>query len=142
MPVSKYNPEGYYDPTAYQALNKVLDDQRKANFRPVVFICSPFSENSRINKRRARQYCLFAIRENAIPIAPRLYFPKFLDENDEDERELGLFMGSVLLSKCRELWWFGDEITPEMKREIEKARFREMRIRHFTLDLKEVPADE
>lgn len=141
MPVSKYNPEGYYDPTAYQALNNILDE-RKNNFRPIVYICSPFAGNARTNKRRARQYCLFAIQANAIPVAPNLYFPKFLDENDEDARELGQFMALVLLTKCRELWWFGDEITPQMRREIEKAKYRQIPVRHFTLDLKEVTPDE
>ena len=57
---------------------------------------------------------------------------------DPDEREDGLFMGLVLLSKCRELWVFGDNISSGMQAEISKAKSRNMPVRYFTNDLKEV----
>ena len=40
MGVSKYNSEGYYDPTAYEALTKVAQEEKAARYRPLVYICS------------------------------------------------------------------------------------------------------
>ena len=41
MGVSKYNSEGYYDPTAYEALAKITQEEQAARYRPLVFICLP-----------------------------------------------------------------------------------------------------
>ena len=46
MSVNKRNSEGYYDPTAYEALVKIEREARQAHaFRPMVYICSPLSGN-------------------------------------------------------------------------------------------------
>ena len=79
---------------------------------------------------------LFAVEKNCIPMAPHLLFPQFMDE--ATERWLGLKMGIVLLSKCEQVWVFGDVISEGMTAEIEKAKKQHKRIRFFTEDLKEV----
>ena len=38
MGVSKYNSEGYYDPTAYEALAKITQEEKAARYRPLVYI--------------------------------------------------------------------------------------------------------
>ena len=43
MSVSKYNSEGYYDPTTHAALTNIENEEKRARFRPIVYICSPFS---------------------------------------------------------------------------------------------------
>ena len=43
MGVSRYNSEGYYDPTAYEALTKVTQEEKAVRYRPRVYICSPYS---------------------------------------------------------------------------------------------------
>ncbi|WP_456064401.1 hypothetical protein [Clostridium prolinivorans] len=43
MSISKFNAEGYYDPTAYEALLRIEREARKAPYRPMVFICSPYA---------------------------------------------------------------------------------------------------
>ena len=40
MGVSKYNSEGYYDPTAYEALAKITQEEKAARYRPLVYILS------------------------------------------------------------------------------------------------------
>ena len=74
--------------------------------------------------------------EGAFP-SPHLYFTRFLDETNPQDRELGLFMGRVLLTKCVELWVFGSRVTAGMEREIAKAEERSMPIRYFTEDMEE-----
>ena len=54
-----------------------------------VFICSAFRGDVEENIRKAREYCRWAAMEyGAIPIAPHLLFPQFLDDNDPVNAEL------------------------------------------------------
>ena len=135
---SKRNSEGYFDPTAYEALSKIEREAKAHAFRPMVYICSPLSGNIAANQKNARRYCRFAVDSGCIPLAPHLYFPQFMDDGDGAERDLALFMDIVLLSKCSEMWVFGERISKGMSIEIEKARWKGQTIRWFTNDCKEV----
>lgn len=146
MKFSKFNHEGYWDPTTHEALTNIEKDRRAAriaaipkspSFRPIVFICSPYADDPINNERRAIRYCRFAVRRGCIPIAPHIYFTRFLDDRNPEDRRLGLFMGQVLLSKCVELWVFGDRITDGMEQEILKAEERGMPIRYFDESMEE-----
>lgn len=138
MSVSKFNSEGYYDPTTYEALSNIEKEERKARFRPVVYICSPFSGDTTRNVENTRRYCRFAVDTGHCPYAPHLFLPQFMDDDDPDDRELALFMGIIMLTKCAELWVFGDRISKGMAQEIRKAEARNMIIRYFTTDCEEV----
>ena len=139
MSVNKRNSEGYYDPTAYEALVKIEREARQAHaFRPMVYICSPLSGSIAANQRSARRYCRFAVDGGYIPLAPHLYFPQFMDDGSGAERDLALFMDIVLLSKCDQLWVFGDRVSKGMSIEIEKAKRKGQPIRWFTTKCKEV----
>lgn len=50
----------------------------------------------------------------------------------EEERELALFFGQVMLDKCAEVWVFGDNISDGMQSEIERAKEKKKKIRYFT----------
>ena len=136
MSISKKNSEGYSDPTAYTALTAVLKEEKVKNqpYRPLVFICSPFAGDVERNIENARRFSRFAVEQGAIPVAPHLLYPQFMDDNDKDERTLGLFFGSVLLSKCDAVWVFGEKISPGMKQELIKASKWNKPIRYFSAD--------
>jgi hypothetical protein len=138
MGVSKLNNEGYHDPTAYEALSAVEREIKRKPYRPLVFICSPLAGNIEKNLDNARRYSKFAVEQGAIPLAPHLLFPQFLDENDKAQRELGIFFGLVLLGKCDEMWVFGGQISQGMGIEIAKARKRGLPIRRFSEQCQEV----
>ncbi len=138
MTISKYNAEGYYDPTTYAALTNIEMEEKSARFRPLVYICSPYSGDVESNIANARRYCRFAVDSGYLPQAPHLFFPQFMDDADESERDLALFMNIVILTKCAELWVFGETISPGMAREIRKAEMRCMSIRYFTTECEEV----
>jgi len=140
MSVSKFNPEHYYDPTAYEALTAIQREEwKKAHpYRPLVFICSPFAGDMEQNTENARQYSRFAVERGAIPFAPHLLYPQFMDERDKEQRALGLFFGKVWLCKCDELWVFGGYTSPGMKMELAKARQKGLRVRFFDENCKEV----
>ena len=119
------NASGYVDPTAFEALQDILREDRakRLGYMPLTYICSPYKGDVKENVHNARRYCAFALSQGALPVAPHLLFPQFLGtEETEETRELALHMGLILLSKCREPWFFGDTVSEGMKREISRAR--------------------
>lgn len=136
-----YNHEGYFDPTAFEALSHIEEEAKATQYKPLVYICSPFTGDMEHNAERARGYCRFAVSQNCIPIAPHLIFPQFMEESDPEQRRLGIFYGLVLQGKCKEVWVFGDRVTQGMAVEIEKAKQRGMRLRYFSHRCVEVTAE-
>lgn len=138
---SLYNAEGYFSPTEYEAMTRIEKVERAAArtaaFRPIVYICSPYSGDIERNTENARRYSRFAVDQHCLPITPHIYFTQFMNGTIPDERETALFMNLVLMSKCAELWVFGDVISKGMKAEIDRAKRKHMKIRYFTESLEE-----
>ena len=134
------NSEGYPDPTAGEALSRIASNEKQSlrAFRPIVYICSPFSGDVEGNVAAARRYSRFAVDKGYIPIAPHLLFPQFLDGDDPAERELGLCFGNALMSKGAEVWVFGSRISCGMEAEIKRAKWKDYRLRYFTEKCQEV----
>lgn len=109
---------------------------RAENFRPMIFICSPFAGDEAKNIVNARKYSRYAFDSGYLPITPHLLFPQYLDERTE--RREGIHMGIVLMGKCEEVWVFGNQMTSGMVRELEKEKLWRKPIRFFYKDCKEV----
>ena len=136
---SKYNSEGYYDPTTYEALSSIENEERSLRtFRPIVYICSPYAGDVETNVQKARRYCRFAVDKGYIPIAPHLLFTQFLNDDSPKERQLGIFFGNAVMSKCSEVWVFGEHISNGMEAEIKRAKRKNYRLRYFNEDSEEV----
>ena len=134
MENDRLNNEGYSDPTPHKAMRNISKEEKKTSslgFRPVVYICSPFRGDIEKNTENARRYCGFAITRGAIPFAPHLLYPQFMDDDKAEDRKLALFMGQVMLDKCAELWVFGTVISEGMRSEIDRAQLKEKKIRYF-----------
>lgn len=139
MGISKFNSEGYYDPTAYDALSVIEAEEKSLRaFRPIVYICSPYAGDVANNIEAARKYSRFAVDNGYIPVAPHLLFPQFLNDTDPKERELGLFFGNAIMSKCAEVWVFGSTISRGMEAEIKRAKWKDYRLRYFNENCEEV----
>lgn len=134
MGISKYNSEGYADPTAHEAVRNIEKEQKK--WRPLVYICSPYSGDVAGNTEKARRYSRFAVDKGAIPLTAHLLLPQFMSE--KNERDLALFMDMVLMNKCEEVWVFGKDITSGMAAEIAMAKKKNMTIRYFAENCKEI----
>ena len=132
MGVGYRNPEGYADPVPYQAISNMDKEQKR--YMPMVYICSAYSGDVEGNTEKARRYSRFAVDAGRIPIAPHLLLPQFMEE--ESERELAMFMDIAILSKCRELWVFGNP-TAGMLNEIAYAERKQMTIKYFNEECKE-----
>ena len=135
-----YNAEGYADPTACAAFQNIRRaenalKQEQRIYRPLVYICSPFSadtdEGLERNIENARKYSRFAVSKNTIPITPHLLYPQYMDDKVPEERSLAMHFNFVLLKHCRELWVFGDKVSKGMGEEIRKAEKWQMKVRCF-----------
>lgn len=138
--IDKKNAEGYMDLTTHHALTKIEKEEKAARraacFRPLVYVCSPYSGDIDGNTEKARLYSRFAVDKGAIPLTVHLLFPQFVSE--ETERPLAIYMGSIVLAKCQEVWVFGSRISEGMAAEIVRAKKLEKKIRYFTEQLEEV----
>ena len=134
------NSEGYPDPTAGEALSRIAANEKQSlrAFRPIVYICSPYAGEIEKNVKAAQGYSRFAVEKGYIPIAPHLLFPQFLNDANPKERQLGLFFGNALMSKCSEVWVFGSRISAGMEAEINRAKWKNYRLRYFTETCEEV----
>lgn len=111
--------------------------QPSLNYRPLVYVCSPYAGDIEANIENARKYSRFVVDMGCIPVTPHLLYPQFLDDAVAEERNLGMFFGYVLMDKCREIWVFGETISSGMAAEISRARLKGYQIRYFTSDLTE-----
>jgi hypothetical protein len=63
-----------------------------------------------------------------------------MNDSNEKERDLAIFMDIILMGKCQEVWVLGDVISRGMSIEIEKAKKRRQPVRYFNKDFEEVDA--
>ena len=62
MNIDKFNSEGYYDPISYEAMTNVAKADKQSAFRPLVYICSPFSGDTERNSEQAAALPMSRIR--------------------------------------------------------------------------------
>ena len=101
--------------------------------KPLIYICSPLKGDERRNIEKANYYARYVYSQGCIPLAPHVIFTQFLDDNDPKERKDGMAMGIDLLERCAELWVFGTNISKGMRKEIDYARKRQIKIRWIVL---------
>ena len=89
--------------------------------RRKIYVASRYAGDVDANVKAAIGYCRLVIDKGYMPIASHLLYPQILNDNDPEERKLGLMFGLALLRECDEVWVFG-EVSPGVSREIEEAR--------------------
>jgi len=144
--ISKYNKSGCYDPTAHIALTRVSKSEKVAKRKPplpairsasrskprqLVYIASPYRGNEALNKMNAKRYCHYAVQKGKFPIAPHIWMPQFLDDDNAAERSLAINAGLFFLQQCTEVWVFGNTVTEGMKGELLAAQRMGKTIRYF-----------
>lgn len=130
------NSEGYTDITPYAAMCSMEREKRK--YRPLAYICSPYSGDTEKNVERTKKFCRFALDKGYIPVAPHLMFPQFMDDSKASERELAMRMDLILLGKCRVVLVLGDTVSEGMKKEIERAKKIGKQVKYFNGKFEEV----
>ena len=91
------NSEGYPDPTAGEALSRIAANEKQflRAFRPIVYICSPFSGDVETNVTNARRYSRYAVDRISLS---HLSAISFLSDNPQNVNSD--FLWNALMSKC------------------------------------------
>lgn len=92
------------------------------------YICSPLGGNVSANIENAKRYAL------ECGMAPFIthFYALILNDDDEEERSLGMLAGLSMLWVCDTVWVFGDEITEGMKTEIRFAEKLNIKVRYIS----------
>lgn len=82
------------------------------------YICSPLGGNTKENILNAIAYARFVFdRCGMIPVMSHFY-ALILDDNDPEERKIGMSVGLDMILETTHIWVFGDTITEGMDKEI------------------------
>lgn len=115
---------------------------RKEPYKPMVYICSPYSGDTQHNTEQAKKYSRFAYEQGAIPMTPHLLYPQFMCDEKPVERKDAMHFNYVLLGNCSELWVFDSRVSDGMAHEIGIAKKRKLTIRWFSESCEEVSGNE
>ena len=96
-----------------------------------VYICSPLGGNVSANIENAKRYARYALECGMAPFIPHFY-ALILDDDNKEERNLGMLAGLSMLWVCDAVWVFGDEITEGMKTEIRFAEKLNIKVRYIS----------
>lgn len=71
------------------------------------YICSKYRAKTdvelQLNIETAQNFCRIIHAEGNMPVAPHLYWPRFLDENKPEDREYGLMAAMEALKGCDDM---------------------------------------
>ena len=119
---SRYEPFKYY--------GQCFRGSRK-NINPAlgrrVYVCSPYNastqEQRAENVKFVAKICKEIVEAGNLPVAPHLYFPQFMSEEIESEREFGIMAGLELMKECDEVMAYiiNEYISLGMERELTYA---------------------
>lgn len=97
----------------------------------LIFVASPYAGDVEKNIEYAKEACRYVLNEGNAFFCPHLLYPQILDDDNLEERKLGINMGKEFLDKCDELWVFGNRISSGIFEEIEFARSKGIPIKRI-----------
>ena len=100
----------------------------------LIYVASPLSGDVERNTEYAKQACREVMESGYAFFAPHLLYPNFLDDSVPWQREFGMDMGLTVLSRCDELWAFGDRISTGMQAEISEAERLGIPVRRIEME--------
>lgn len=99
----------------------------------MVYIAAPYSaQNERVindNIKTAIWLGRKAIEDGKVPFVPHLMYPMILDDNNPEERKLGIQLDLEVINKCDEFWYLASRITKGMQQEIEYAKSKGLEVK-------------
>ena len=100
----------------------------------VVFIAHAYCGDPEVNLFDTERYIRYAIKQGQHPCCPWYAMVRSLDDMDGDDRERGVKASLEILSRCDELWVCGDEISPGVELEIDRANALRLPVVYVDLD--------
>lgn len=99
----------------------------------LIYVASPYAGDIEKNVAFAKEASRFVMNSGHAFFAPHLLYPAILDDGVPEERALGMEMGTAVLSKCDELWVFGERVSAGMQAEIAEAQRLGIPVRRLSL---------
>lgn len=112
-----------------KSINRVKRE-KGSYFKPMVYICAPFSGAVEKNTQRAIKLGKLAYERGNMPVIPHVQYP-FMDDANSVHRQDALRFDLILMSKCQEVWVLGDHLTAGMAKELSIAEKQQKKIRWF-----------
>lgn len=97
----------------------------------LIFVASPYAGDVEKNIEYAKEACRHVLNKGNAFFCPHLIYPQILNDDNTEERKIGIRMGKEFLNKCDEVWVFGNHISNGMFEEIEFARSRGIPIKRI-----------
>ncbi|MCD7856403.1 MAG: hypothetical protein LUG55_01090 [Clostridiales bacterium] len=108
-----------------------------------VYVCSPYRlerDMDEFQKRvweadvkTARMACRMLAKLGYLPLAPQLYFSRFLATLDDMEQTDCRTLALEWLMQADEVWLIGSTLTEDMAKDMSLARSRNIPVRHMAL---------
>ncbi len=100
-----------------------------------IYLCSRYAGDTVRNVAVAKRLCRKLIDAGQAPFATHLLYPRFLDDGNPSERELGIACGLTFMAVCDEVWLYSvDGLSSGMRREVGHA----IRLGKTLVEIKEV----
>lgn len=99
----------------------------------LVYVCAPLSGDIIRNLLEVIRYTRYVLKCGAVPIVPH-FFALSLDDNNPEERGLGMGAGRFLLLHCDEMWIFGPRISEGMVSEMKLCEHVAIHMKHISDD--------
>lgn len=93
-----------------------------------IYICAPITNDLDESIQRVKRYAEYVLQCGMAPVIPHFYYV-CMDKVGEKELETIRSACTGLLWYSDEMWIFGDEVTENMKREIQFCKTLKMRTR-------------
>jgi hypothetical protein len=104
----------------------------------MIYVASPYAGDVERNTEYAKLACRTVMEQGHAFFAPHLLYPAILDDSNPRERRLGMSMGLAMLSRCDELWAFGERISAGMSAELAEAKRLDIPVRRIIEQTQEV----
>ena len=89
----------------------------------LVYVCSPYRGETEKHRKYAKELTRAVLEAGGVPVTPHLYIALVLDDEEPEERKLGLSAGHEPLKSCPFILIGGKfGISEGMRGEIELAR--------------------
>lgn len=131
------NREGYADSITGSAMSQIMKEYRQKQKkryadknRRKIYVVFRYAGNVDANVAAALTYCRRVIDEGYMSVASYLLYPQILNDNDPNERDLGLLFALSLFRICDEVWVFG-EVSLGVAQEIEEAKRLKKQIKYY-----------
>ena len=132
-----YNSEGYYDPTAGNALQNVLRGRPNGFVRWMgqpIYLSPGDTPLLLYDNHQMQRFSRYAAAQGAHPLAPMMFYANVFDVTDLNQVKLLLRWTREWCKRASEIWVLGDAPMPELRWDIKQALKHGKIIRFFSED--------